>query len=62
MLPVATPPNAIVFSIRYVTMPQMVKTVEWLNLLGVLLITLFVYFVLPRVWGIELASPGELIP
>jgi sodium-dependent dicarboxylate transporter 2/3/5 len=62
MLPVATPPNAIVFSSRYVTMPQMVKTGVWLYLLGVLLITLFVYFVLPRVWGIELGSPGELIP
>ena len=62
MLPVATPPNAIVFSSRYVTIQQMVKTGVWLNLLGVLLITLFVYFVLPRVWGIELGSPGELIP
>ncbi len=62
MLPVATPPNAIVFSSRYVTIPQMVKAGVWLNLLGVLLITLFVYFVLPWVWGIELASPGSLIP
>ncbi len=62
MLPVATPPNAIVFSSRYVTIQQMVRTGVWLNLLGVLLITLFVYFVLPRVWGIELGSPGELIP
>jgi sodium-dependent dicarboxylate transporter 2/3/5 len=62
MLPVATPPNAIVFSSRYVTIPQMVKAGLWLNLLGVVLITLFVYFVLPRVWGIELASPGSLIP
>jgi sodium-dependent dicarboxylate transporter 2/3/5 len=57
MLPVATPPNAIVFSSRYVTIPQMVKAGVWLNLLGALVITLFVYFVLPRVWGIELASP-----
>ena len=62
MLPVATPPNAIVFSSRYVTIPQMVKAGVWLNLLGVLLITLFVYFVLPMVWGIDLGSPGNLTP
>jgi sodium-dependent dicarboxylate transporter 2/3/5 len=54
MLPVATPPNAIVFSSRYVTIPQMVRAGIWLNLTGVLLITGFVYFVLPHVWGIQL--------
>ncbi|HUT40107.1 MAG TPA: SLC13 family permease [Gammaproteobacteria bacterium] len=54
MLPVATPPNAIVFSSRYVTILQMAKAGFWLNLLGVILITAFVYFVLPRVWGIDL--------
>ncbi|MEN8206971.1 MAG: SLC13 family permease [Pseudomonadota bacterium] len=54
MLPVATPPNAIVFSSRYVTIPQMVKAGIWLNLIGVVLITGFVYFVLPQVWGIKL--------
>jgi sodium-dependent dicarboxylate transporter 2/3/5 len=54
MLPVATPPNAIVFSSRYVTIPQMVRAGIWLNLTGVLLITGFVYFVLPLVWGISL--------
>jgi sodium-dependent dicarboxylate transporter 2/3/5 len=53
MLPVATPPNAIVFSSRYVTIPQMVRAGIWLNLTGVLLITGFVYFVLPLVWGIR---------
>jgi sodium-dependent dicarboxylate transporter 2/3/5 len=54
MLPVATLPNAIVFSSRYVTIPQMVKAGIWLNLIGVVLITGFVYFVLPQVWGIKL--------
>jgi sodium-dependent dicarboxylate transporter 2/3/5 len=54
MLPVATPPNAIVFSSRYVTIPQMAKAGVWLNLIGAVLITGFVYFLLPRVWGIEL--------
>ena len=54
MLPVATPPNAIVFSSRYITIPQMMRTGFWLNLVGVVLVTGFVYFVLPIVWGLEL--------
>jgi len=62
MLPVATPPNAIVFSSRYVTIPQMARAGIGLNLIGVVLITGFVYLVLPRVWGIELGSAGSLIP
>ncbi|WP_029514207.1 DASS family sodium-coupled anion symporter [Nesterenkonia sp. F] len=39
MLPVGTPPNAIVYGSGYVTMPQMVKAGVWLNLIGVVLIT-----------------------
>jgi len=42
MLPVATPPNAIVFGSRQVTIPQMVRAGLWMNLIGTLLITLFV--------------------
>ncbi len=54
MLPVATPPNAIVYGSRYVTIMQMAKAGIWLNLIGAVLITAFVYYLLPRVWGIEL--------
>ncbi len=39
MLPVATPPNAIIFGSGEVTIPQMAKAGLWLNLIGVLLIT-----------------------
>ncbi len=39
MLPVATPPNAVVFASGYVTIPQMVRTGVWLNLVGVVLVT-----------------------
>jgi solute carrier family 13 (sodium-dependent dicarboxylate transporter), member 2/3/5 len=56
MLPVATPPNAIVFGSRYVTMPQMVRAGLWLNLIGILIITLFVMVVLPLVWKIDITS------
>ena len=54
MLPVATPPNAIVFGSHYVTIPQMVRAGFILNLAGIILITVFVYFVLPVVWDISL--------
>ncbi|MEE8234231.1 MAG: SLC13 family permease, partial [Gammaproteobacteria bacterium] len=54
MLPVATPPNAIIFSSRYVSIPQMMKAGIWLNLLGVVLITVFVMFLLPIVWGVDI--------
>ena len=54
MLPVATPPNAIVYGSRYVTVMQMAKAGIWLNLTGAVMITAFVYYLLPRVWGIAL--------
>jgi sodium-dependent dicarboxylate transporter 2/3/5 len=54
MLPVATPPNAIVFASGQVTIPQMAKAGLWLNLSGVVLILLFVSFWLPWVWELPL--------
>ena len=44
MLPVATPPNAIIFGTKHVTMKEMVRTGLWLNLIGVGLISLTMYF------------------
>ena len=40
MLPVATPPNAMVFASGYVTIPQMSRAGFWLNLLSITVITL----------------------
>lgn len=56
MLPVATPPNAIVFSSRQVTIPQMARAGFWLNIVGSILITLLVTVLLPRVWNIDLGK------
>ena len=53
MLPVATPPNAIVFGSGYITIPQMAKTGAGLNLIGILLITLLTLSWLPLIWGID---------
>jgi sodium-dependent dicarboxylate transporter 2/3/5 len=59
MLPVATPPNAIVFGSRYLTIPRMVKVGFFLNLLGLLLITLTIVWLLPLVWGIDMHRVPE---
>ncbi len=40
MMPVATPPNAIVFSSGRITIPQMCRAGIWLNLIGIVLVTL----------------------
>ena len=47
MLPVATPPNAVVFGSGYVTIPQMSRVGLWLNLLGIVAIVGLTYLWLP---------------
>lgn len=59
MLPVATPPNAVVFSSGYIKMKDMVKTGFWLNLISILVISLFVYFLLPLLWNLNLQELPE---
>jgi sodium-dependent dicarboxylate transporter 2/3/5 len=53
MLPVATPPNAIVFGTGYVTVPQMARNGLLMNIIGILIVTLFSYFLVPLIFGIE---------
>jgi sodium-dependent dicarboxylate transporter 2/3/5 len=48
MLPVATPPNAIVYSSRYVSIMTMAKTGFWVNLFAIGFLTLFVMVWMPR--------------
>jgi solute carrier family 13 (sodium-dependent dicarboxylate transporter), member 2/3/5 len=51
MLPVATPPNAIVFGSGYVTIPQMVRAGIVLNAVGATLIVLTMWLLAPLVYG-----------
>ena len=53
MLPVATPPNAVVFGSGYLEMEDMVKKGFWLNIISIIIITAVVYLVLPLVWDLE---------
>lgn len=52
MLPVATPPNAIAFASGYITTRQMARAGLALDLLGAVLVTLFVYLLGRPVFGL----------
>lgn len=53
MLPVATPPNAVVFGSVYLKIEDMVKKGFWMNIISIILLTLIVYFILPIIWNLE---------
>jgi sodium-dependent dicarboxylate transporter 2/3/5 len=52
MLPMSTPPNAIVFASGYLRIPQMVRAGVILNILAILLIALVAQFVVPSIFGL----------
>ena len=53
MLPVATPPNAIVFGSGYLKIPDMMRTGILMNVISVILITLITYYLLPLLWDFD---------
>jgi len=54
MLPVATPPNAIVYGSGYISIPQMSRAGIWMNLSLILLVTGLAYTLLLATFGIEI--------
>ena len=62
MLPVATPPNAVVFGSGYVRIKDMAYAGFLLNLVAIAVITVFVVYLMPMFWGVELAqTPAEVV-
>ncbi|MGJ9373278.1 SLC13 family permease [Nesterenkonia sp. CF4.4] len=56
MLPVGTPPNAVMFGTGKITIMDMVRIGFWLNLAALFLIVAATFLVLPHIWGIDLFS------
>jgi len=51
MLPVATGPNAVVFSTGHINVPDMMRAGLWLNTIGVFVVSAICYTLLPLVFG-----------
>jgi solute carrier family 13 (sodium-dependent dicarboxylate transporter), member 2/3/5 len=56
MMPVGTPPNAIVFGTGLVRLPQMMKAGFWLNLAGILVITALVTLLITPLLGTSIGK------
>lgn len=62
MLPVGTPPNAIIYATGRITITEMVRSGFWLNVFATILIVLAVYMYLPLIMGINLTTfPNEYL-
>ena len=63
MLPVATPPNAIIFGTNRLLIIQMARTGFIINLVGIAIVTLVSYYLGPLVFGIDISTfPEWAIP
>ncbi|HDI7715519.1 TPA: SLC13 family permease [Staphylococcus aureus] len=60
MLPVGTPPNAIIFGSGKISIKQMASVGFWVNLISAIIIILVVYYVMPIVLGIDINQPLPL--
>lgn len=53
MLPVATPPNAVVFGSGYLRIPDMIKSGIFMNVISIFIITIVTYYYLPLIWNLD---------
>ncbi len=54
MLPVATPPNAVVFGSGYLRIPDMMRAGIFMNLISILIVTIVTYYLLPLAWNFDM--------
>ncbi|MCI4129663.1 SLC13 family permease [Bacillus haynesii] len=54
MLPVGTPPNAIIFASGKLKISEMVRTGFMINIFTLILIVGAVFYILPHLWGVDL--------
>ena len=60
MMPVATPPNAVVFGSGQLKIADMMRAGFLMNVISIILISLVVYYILPLVW--DFSIHGVLMP
>lgn len=53
MLPVATPPNAVVFGSGYLKIIDMTRVGVFMNVLSIFILTIITYYVLPQLWHFD---------
>ncbi len=56
MLPISTPPNAIVYSTHLMTVPQMARAGLWLNLIAIIILMVAAFFILPNAFDVTLGE------
>ncbi|MDA1477836.1 SLC13 family permease [Bacillus changyiensis] len=61
MLPVGTPPNAIIFASGKIKIREMVSTGFMINIFTLIIIVGAVFYILPQLWGVDLTVfPNQL--
>ena len=61
MMPVGTPPNAIVFGTGLISIKKMASVGFWVNMISAILIILVVYFLMPYALGVDISEPLKLV-
>lgn len=60
MLPVATPPNAVIFGSGYIRIKDMAYAGLLLNFAGIVVIAVIITYIMPMLWGIDLGVTPEI--